>query len=204
MDGDQASHGLHADVRHATVLKCDIVGSTRIKRRLDMDGQLAFKRGLEVTIHEVTARHAGYVEQFEGDGALVFFGYPKAREDAAESAVRVGLELVEAIASAGFVPGVRLQIRVGIASGPLAVIKPPLAEKEEPVSGVIIDIAERLRALADPDTVVTCDGTKRLAARFFEYEDLGTAAGQGVRGRHARLACRPSVIGDVPLRRTAP
>ena len=130
-----ASRAPDAEVRHATVVKCDIVGSTRLKRGLDLDGQLAFKRGLEATITDVAARHAGYVEQFEGDGALVFFGYPEAREDAPESAVRMGLEIVEAIASARFVPGVRLQIRVGIASGLLAVVREPGVREENPTSG---------------------------------------------------------------------
>jgi class 3 adenylate cyclase len=166
-------------VRHATVVKCDIVGSTRLKRGLDMDGQLAFKRGLVATVNDVTARHAGHVEQFEGDGAVIFFGYPEPREDAAESAVRMGLEIVAAMASARFVPGVRLQIRVGIASGPLAVIRQPRADEGEPVAGLVIDMAERLRVLADPDRVVICDGTKRLAGRFFEYEDLGTVHVKG-------------------------
>jgi class 3 adenylate cyclase len=160
-------------------VKCDIVGSTRIKRSLDMDGQLAFKRGLVATINEVTARHGGYVEQFEGDGAVVVFGYPEPREDAAESAVRMGLETVDAIGAARFVPGVRLQIRVGVASGPLAVIKHPRVEEGEPVAGLVIDMAERLRALADPDRVVISDGTRRLAGRFFEYEDLGTVPVKG-------------------------
>src|SRR6185436_11954793 len=112
-----SSHAPDAEVRHATVLKCDVVGSTRLKRGLDLDGQLTFKRGFEDTVREVAARYAGHIEQFEGDGALVFFGYPESREDAPESAVSMGLDLVDAISAAAFVPGVHVQIRVGIASG---------------------------------------------------------------------------------------
>jgi class 3 adenylate cyclase len=192
-----------AEVRHATVLKCDIVGSTRVKRGLDLDGQLAFKRGFEATIAEVAARHGGHVEQFEGDGALVFFGYPEAREDAPESAVRMGLEVVEAIDAARFVPDVRLQIRVGIASGPLAVIKEPGVERGEPVVGLIIDMAERLRALADPDRVVTCDRTKRLAARFFEYDDLGIVQVKGFEEgvRAWRVVRKSSVVSRFDAQR---
>ena len=109
----------------------------------------------------------------------MFFGYPEAREDAAESAVSMALDLVDAIASATFVPGVRLRIRVGIASGILAIVKSGRTERGEPYAGLIIDIAERLRALGEPDQVLTCDATKRLAARFFEYEDLGTVPVKG-------------------------
>src|SRR3569833_2673826 len=86
-----------AQVRQATLVRCDIVGSTRIKKRLDLDGQLAFKRAWEAVVTDVTARHGGHVETFEGDGAFVVFGYPEAREDMAESAVQMGLALVEAV-----------------------------------------------------------------------------------------------------------
>ena len=202
VDRSSASHAPQAEVRHATVLKCDIVGSTRLKRGLDLDGQLDFKRGLEAAIHDVAARHAGYLEKFEGDGALIFFGYPEAREDAAESAVSAGLDIVRAIACAHFVP-TPLQIRVGIASGALAVIKQPLGEKEEPVVGLVIDMAERLRALAQPDQVVTSDETKRLAARFFEYEDLGTVQVKGFEEgvRAWRVVRRSSVLSRFDAQR---
>jgi class 3 adenylate cyclase len=33
----------------------------------------------------------------EGDGVLVYFGYPQAHEDDAERAVRAGLELIQAV-----------------------------------------------------------------------------------------------------------
>ena len=186
---------LDAEVRHATVVKCDIVGSTRLKRALDLDGQLAFKRSLETTIAGVAARHGGHVEQFEGDGALVFFGYPEAREDAPESAVSMGLELVEAIAAVHFLPGVRLQMRVGIASGPLAIVRERQVARGEPYFGLIIDIAERLRALAEPDCVLACHDTKRLAARFFEYDDLGTLQLKGFEeGLRAWRVVRKSLV----------
>ena len=153
---DSTPHAPDAEVRYATAVKCDIVGSTRIKRSLDIDGQLAFKRGLEAAINAVAARHAGHVERFEGDGALMFFGYPLAREDAAESAVRVGLEIVETVRTARFVPGVTMQIRVGIASGPLAVLRHPQEEKGEPVAGLLV--------LAAPDYTVS--GRSRAMSRM--------------------------------------
>lgn len=174
-----APHAAEAEKRHATVAKCDIVGSTRIMQRLDPDGELAFKLGWEAVVTEVASRHAGHVERFEGDGALLTFGYPEAREDAAESAVRLGLDLVDAVRSASFVPDVQLQVRVGIASGLILVVKRPLVQKSESVAGVTIDMAERLRASADPDQVVIADATKRLAGRFFDYHDLGTVKVKG-------------------------
>src|ERR1700682_5177379 len=156
-----APHAAEAEKRHATIVKCDIVNSTRIMKQLGSDGEYAFKVGWEQLVTEVASRHTGHVERFEGDGALLAFGDPEAREDAAESAVRMGLELVDAVRSASFVPGVQLQVRVGIASGQILVVKRPLVQKSEAVAGVTIDMPERLRASADPDQVVIADATKR-------------------------------------------
>ena len=52
-----------------------------------------------------------------GDGALAYFGYPEAHEDDAERAVRAGLTLVDAIAAMELPLALKLQVRVGIATG---------------------------------------------------------------------------------------
>ena len=89
-------------------------------------------------------------------------------------AVRLGLELVQAIGQAEIVPGNRLHLRVGIASGLIAVLTRPSRAKEDAIVGLTIDLAERLRAEANPDEVVIAGSTKRLAGGFFRYDDLGT------------------------------
>ena len=96
-----------------------------------------------------------------------------------KSAVRMGMDLVDAIQSAEIVPNVRLQIRVGIASGLIAIVKHPASSRGDPIAGMIPDMAERLRALADPGQVVIADATKRLAGGFFHYDDLGVVQAKG-------------------------
>src|SRR5271166_4387136 len=66
-------------------------------------------------IAETVRRFGGFVAQYMGDGALVYFGYPQAREDDAERAVRAGLELVVAVSD--LKTPAALQTRVGIATG---------------------------------------------------------------------------------------
>ena len=190
-------HAPEAEVRHATVVKCDIVGSTRIKRGLDLDGQLAFKHLFESVVSQVAKRNSGYVERFEGDGALIMFGYPTAMEDAADAGVRTALELVEAIETVRELPGVQLQLRVGVASGHLAVVTHPQDAKSEPIAGITIDLAERLRALAEPGRIVIADSTKRLAGGFFEYRDLGSVPVKGFEeGVRAWAVVRASLVAS--------
>lgn len=162
-----------AEMRLATIVKCDIVDSTRIWSKLDPSDGLALTRSFKKAVEEVVKRHGGYVERWEGDGALILFGYPDALEDAPENAVRAGLELVEAVRSVR-VADAKLEIRVGIASGSIAV---DLTSRT--LDGLEFNMAERLKAIAEPGCVVIADSTKRLTKNFFEYDDLGMRQAKG-------------------------
>ena len=56
----------------------------------------------------------------QGDGVLVYFGYPRAHEDDAERAVRAGLRLIDAVGRLD-IKSAKLQARVGIATGLMVV-----------------------------------------------------------------------------------
>ena len=62
-------------------------------------------------------RFDGHVAKLMGDGALVYFGYPRAHEDDAERAARAGLAVVEAVRALGRERGLALEARGGIATG---------------------------------------------------------------------------------------
>ena len=72
------------------------------------------------------------------------------------------------------VKSVELQARVGIATG-LVVVGDLIGEgsaQEQSVVGETPNLAARLQALAEPDTVVIAAGTRRLVGDLFEYPDL--------------------------------
>lgn len=163
-----------AELRLATLVKCDIVDSTRTWAGLDPSDGLALSRAFRKSVEQVVARHGGFVERWEGDGALILFGYPNSREDAPEVAVRAGLELAAAVRSVRS-RGASLEFRVGIASGPIAV---DLVTKA--LEGMPFNLAERLKTTADPGQVVIDESTRRLARSFFEYEDLGRRPAKGI------------------------
>jgi class 3 adenylate cyclase len=66
---------------------------------------------------EVVERWDGQLTRFIGDGVFANFGYPRAREDDAERAVRAGLAVTEAVANLRVGNGSRLAASVGIATG---------------------------------------------------------------------------------------
>src|SRR5262245_41975153 len=86
-----------AERRQLTVLFCDLVGSTALSAQLDPGDLREVVRAYQDTCAKVIARFEGHIAQYLGDGLLVYFGYPRAHEDDAQRAVRVGLGIVEAL-----------------------------------------------------------------------------------------------------------
>jgi predicted ATPase len=117
-----------------------------------------------------------------GDGVLVYFGYPQAHEDDAERAVRAGLDLVAAVGD--LKTHASLQTRVGIATG-LVVVGDLIgsgASQEQAIVGETPNLAARLQGIAEPNSVVIAEGTRRLVGNLFELEDLGAKDLKGIAG----------------------
>jgi predicted ATPase len=133
-----------------------------------------------------------------GDGVLIYFGYPRAHEDDAERAVRAGLGSIDAVGRLD-VKSVELQARVGIATG-LVVVGDLIGEgsaQEQSVVGETPNLAARLQALAEPETVVIAAGTRRLIGNLFEYRDLGTVEVKGIAAPvPAWQVLRPSAVAS--------
>jgi class 3 adenylate cyclase len=163
-----------AERRQLTVMFCDLVGSTELASRLDPEDLRAIIGAYYRAIADTVAPFDGFVARYMGDGALVYFGYPCAHEDDAEQAVRAALALIGA-AQGIRAAGEKLRLRIGIATG-LALVGDLIgtgAEPEETVVGETPNLAARLQTLAEPDTVLIADGTRRLVGSLFDLIDLG-------------------------------
>ena len=140
-----------------------------------------------------------------GDGVLAYFGYPQAHEHDAERAVQAGLAIVEAAPKLDTAAGSPLHVRVGIATG-LVVVGDLIGSGEAQERGVVGEtpnLAARLQGIAEPDSVVIAEGTRRLLGNLFELRDLGTKDLKGIAGpARAWAALRASSVGE-PLRGAA-
>ncbi len=175
-----------AERRQLTVMFCDLVGSTELSQRLDPEDLSEVTRAYQDACKAAVERYEGYVARYMGDGVLAYFGYPQAHEDDAERAIRAGLSVVDAIGrlneTAGHKRGVDLRVRVGMATGQVVVgdIVGEGAAQESTVVGETPNLAARLQALAEPNTVVIGRGTYELAAGRFDYQDLGVHDLKGI------------------------
>jgi predicted ATPase/class 3 adenylate cyclase len=173
-----------AERRQLTVLICDMVESTALASKLDPE-ELRKVMGvyLDACANAVTSL-GGFIARYTGDGIVAYFGYPAALEDAAERAVRAGLELSRIVPNLAPLPGVTLHVRTGIATG-LVVVGDLLGEgaaREESVVGETPVLAARLQGLAPSDGVAIAGGTRRLIEGMFELEFLGMCDLKGLPG----------------------
>lgn len=171
----------HAERRHLTFLFADLVGSTALSTRHDPEEMLQIITSYQQCSRDVIRRFDGHLARYMGDGILAYFGYPHAREDDAERAARAALELIDAVKQLRPHPDVTLQTRVGIATG-VVVISGQTGDElglEDIAVGDAPNLAARLQALADPDTVVVAERTQRLIGGLFEYADLGLCTLKG-------------------------
>jgi class 3 adenylate cyclase len=155
-----------AERRQLTVLFCDLVDSTALSVRLDPEDLREVIRAYQKYVSDTVARFGGFVSQYTGDGAMVYFGWPQANEHDAERAVRTGLALVDGVAGFGWPLGVELAIRVGVATGLVLV-------ESRDIAGDTPNLAARLQTQAEPNTMVIAQATLNLVRGLFEYRDLG-------------------------------
>ena len=78
--------------RQLTVLFCDLVGSTPLSQQLDAEEWRDLIAQYQQAAAGAVVRFGGHVARYLGDGLLIYFGWPTAREDDPERAVRAGLD----------------------------------------------------------------------------------------------------------------
>ncbi|MBV8621783.1 MAG: AAA family ATPase [Curvibacter sp.] len=168
--------------RQLTVMFCDLVGATNLSSRLDPEDLRAVLHQYYKTCERTITEHHGFIASYLGDGLLSYFGYPEAREDAAESAIRAGLSMVEALGHLKTAEGSRIQVRIGIATG-MAVVGDLIGEGASELRSVIgqtPNLAARLQSFAQPDTLAIAESTRRLVRGQFDYLNLGVHALKGI------------------------
>src|SRR5215831_9758266 len=182
--------------RQITVMFSDLVGSTALSAQMDPEDLREIISAYHKCVAETVRRFGGFVGQYLGDGVLVYFGYPEAHEDDAERAVRAGLELIAAVIA--LKTPASLQTRVGIATGLVVVgdlITGSGEARERGIVGETPNLAARLQGIAEPNTVVIAEATRRLLGNFFELKDLGVRDLKGVaEPLRAWVALRASAV----------
>jgi len=154
----------------------DIVGSTDMGQRL---GPERMQRLLADSFREISAiatAAGGTIEKYIGDEVFVLFGAPAAHSDDVMRALRVAESSVR-WASTSPSP---VSVRVGIETGEALVDLEAVGEHQRMAVGACVNIAARLKAQADPNTIVVGPTTYAAANRSAEFDDLGSRELKGL------------------------
>jgi class 3 adenylate cyclase/tetratricopeptide (TPR) repeat protein len=182
----QGEPNLAAERRQITVMFVDLVGSTPMSEKLDPEDMRDVLRAFHTNCAAAIEAEDGHIARTMGDGVLVYFGYPRAHEDDAARAVRAALAIIDGLRAPneelGAQYGVRLQARIGIHTGLVVVgdVGAGSGRDREAIVGEAPNVAARIQAEAQPDTVVISAATRRLIESLFAFEDAGHRALKGV------------------------
>jgi class 3 adenylate cyclase/tetratricopeptide (TPR) repeat protein len=172
--------------RLLTVMFCDLVGSTELSAQLDTEDLQRLLQAYRVCLREVVQRHKGYIAQYLGDGVLIYFGYPETQESDCERALRAALDTITAVQNLPLVAGVKLQVRVGLATGMVVIGKLVGAGNTDEIGaiGETPNIAARMQGLAPAGGVVASESTRVTVGDLFEFRSLGTVQLKGFSQSH--------------------
>lgn len=177
-----SSPSAHGERRQVTVVFSDVIGSTELSAQLDPEDWHSILSRYHQTAASVVKRFEGHVQQYLGDGVLILFGYPKAHENDAERAVRAGLSLIEEIHklndSLQREFSRRIAVRVGIHTGEVMIRQD--SGDTGGIFGETPNVAARVQAASEPNSVCISAATQRLVAGFFVVDDLGPHILKGV------------------------
>lgn len=188
---------LRGERREVTILFADAVNFTRLSESLDAESVFDLINDLLGRLIACVHRYDGMVDKFTGDGLMAVFGAPMVHENDPELAIRAALDMQKA--AAGFEPiaqaqlGARLQIRVGIHSGPaIAGIIGTQEQMAYTVIGETVNLSARVESLARPGHVLVSFHVYQQTQGLFHFQAMGNAQVKGI----SRPVAVYEVLGD--------
>ena len=169
-----------------TVMFCDLVGSTELSTQLDTEDLQHLLQAYRICLREVIQKHKGYIAQYLGDGVLVYFGYPNTSESDSERALRAALDALKAVQDLPLVAGIKLQVRLGLATGMVVIGQLVGVGHTEEVGAVgeTPNLAARMQNLAPAGGIVAAESTRAMVGDLFEFRSLGVVQLKGFSQSH--------------------
>jgi len=158
------------ELRHVSVLFCDLVGFTPLAESKDPEEVRELLSGYFDLTRSVIERYGGTIQKFIGDAVMAVWGAPVAKEDDAERAVRAALELTSTVSTYGNERNTKLDARVGVVTGGAATTE---TKEEGMVIGDRVNTASRIQSVAPAGSCYVDDATKNATSAAIAYLDAG-------------------------------
>lgn len=178
-----ADFGAEVSDADVTVLFSDISGFTAMSSELAPREVVDLLNRYFPVMAEIVFRHEGTLEKYIGDALMAIWGVPTPHEDDADRALSAALEMRRALGrlNAAWGGGRRLEIHVGLNSGPVAFgnIGSPQYVQFAAI-GDTTNVSARVCTAAEPGEVLISEATRRrLTTRRFALDPLPPVAVKG-------------------------
>lgn len=171
--------------REISVVFCDLRGFTAFAEIVEPEEVMSVLSGYHAAAGSLIEKYEGTLERYLGDGIMVLFNDPLPCPDPAHRAVRLGVELREAIDELRLKwsgQGYQLGFGVGIAYGFATLGKIGFEGRHDYTAiGTVVNQASRLCSEAKPGEILV---TQRVASKVSEIADvepIGELALKGLR-----------------------
>ncbi|MGB3486406.1 MAG: adenylate/guanylate cyclase domain-containing protein [Mycobacterium sp.] len=169
------------EIRRLTMLFVDLVDSTALSTRIDVEVYRTVVGSYRDLVLEVVSHYAGHIGSTKGDGLLAIFGHPQAHENDAHRAVHAGLDLTREVSALSARVrsrfGFDIDVRVGIHRGMIY-----LDTAQDDVYGLGVNLAARICSLAEPGTVAVSAAIQKVVRDEFEFQEQSPKTVKGVDG----------------------
>jgi class 3 adenylate cyclase len=165
---------VEAERKFFTVLFCDLVDSTALAQRYDPEVLREITNTFRNCCAAVVEANGGSIGGHRGDGILAYFGYPRSLENNAVHALYAAYRISSDVRDLQTLPGLKLDSRIGIATGEVVVgdrLSSELTEERD-VVGVVPNLAARLQQSGEPGTILICDLTRERIGKLAECTSL--------------------------------
>jgi adenylate cyclase len=183
------SHGdekiLESHRREIVVVFCDLRGYTAFTETAEPEEVLDFLRQYHGALGPLVSQFEGTLDQFSGDGIMVFFNDPVPCPDPAERAVKMAMAMREAareLIAAWSRHGCELGFGVGIAQGYATLGQIGFSERSGYTAiGTVCNLAARLCAEAKDGQILVSSRIAGAVEAVARLEDLGNLELKGLR-----------------------
>jgi len=176
---------LESHRREIVVVFCDLRGYTAFTETAEPEEVLEFLREYHGTLGPLVAQFQGTLDQFSGDGIMVFFNDPVPCPDPAERAVRMAMVMREAAGKliAGWHRhGCELGFGAGIAQGYATLGQIGFSERSGYTAiGTVCNLASRLCAEAKDEQILVSSRVAGAVEAVARLEELGNVELKGLR-----------------------
>jgi class 3 adenylate cyclase len=176
---------LESHRREIVVVFCDLRGYTAFTETAEPEEVLDFLREYHGALGPLVSQYEGTLDQFSGDGIMVFFNDPVPCADPTERAVKMAMAMREAareLIAAWSRHGCELGFGIGIAQGYATLGQIGFSERSGYTAiGTVCNLAARLCAEAQDGQILVSSRVAGAVGALARLEDLGNLELKGLR-----------------------